>query len=174
MQARLSAVIDLCRIAGTDPALVAVSLDDLVRRVIQARCASETTPIETDIGVMPVVQADPVLIENALLRLVDNAVIASAAASPRQIGVTCIREGSHWVIRVRNTGPEIAEVARRRLFEPFGIAHAGGVTSVGMGLAIVREIAELHGGKAWHEAVSGGSVFAFSIAADPATTGGGQ
>ncbi|HEY0284175.1 MAG TPA: ATP-binding protein [Vicinamibacterales bacterium] len=90
------------------------------------------------------VDADRALLQLAVRQLLDNAVKYSPAASTIELRAS----GNGGVrIAVRNSGSVIAEHDRERIFERFyrgeGAAHVAGT---GMGLAIVRQIAEAHGG----------------------------
>jgi signal transduction histidine kinase len=49
-------------------------------------------------------------------------------------------------VTVENTGPQIAPEAVEELFEPFRRLHDRSGTGHGLGLAIVRSIAAIHGG----------------------------
>jgi two-component system sensor histidine kinase KdpD len=91
-----------------------------------------------------IVDADEHLLRLALRQLLDNALKYSPATSTIEIDAT----GDAGVqIAVRNSGPAIPEHEQRRVFEPFYRgAQARQVPGTGMGLAIVRQIAEAHGG----------------------------
>lgn len=72
-------------------------------------------------------------------------------------------DGSHVRIVVADAGPGIAESERERVFEPFYRAEGhreGEDGGVGLGLSLVRQIAEHHGGSVRYEAnARGGSRF---------------
>jgi two-component system sensor histidine kinase KdpD len=91
-----------------------------------------------------VVDADRDLLGLALRQLVDNAVKYSPATSTIELGAT----GNGSVeIAVRNSGPAIPEPEQSRIFERFYRgAQARQVPGTGMGLAIVQQIAQAHGG----------------------------
>lgn len=78
--------------------------------------------------------------------LVDNALSYSAPDSP--VVVTSSIEPGAFSISVHNEGPPIPQELLPRLFDPMtrGAAAAGHATSVGLGLFIVRQIAQAHGG----------------------------
>jgi signal transduction histidine kinase len=102
-----------------------------------------------DAGVM---MADERRLKQALLNLVRNAITHTAEG-----GVITLeaRRGSESVnLAVRDTGPGIRKEDRERIFEPFeraqaGAALAGAVKNhrgAGLGLSLVKNIVELHGG----------------------------
>jgi two-component system, OmpR family, sensor histidine kinase KdpD len=90
------------------------------------------------------VDADRGLLGLALRQLLDNAVKYSPPSSTIEIAAN----GNGTVdIAVRNTGPQIPERERSRIFERFYRgAQARHVPGTGMGLAIVQQIAQAHGG----------------------------
>ncbi|MFI5299252.1 MAG: HD domain-containing phosphohydrolase [Polyangiales bacterium] len=108
--------------------------------------------------------ADAERIEQALHNLLGNALKFSSADSIVEVGCD---ELEPELVRfwVADRGPGIPEHARTSVFNRYfqlddgGAAHAPGA-GVGLGLAIVRHIAELHGGRAIAEGrVGGGSRF---------------
>jgi two-component system sensor histidine kinase KdpD len=90
------------------------------------------------------VDADRELLGLALRQLLDNAVKYSPPTS--QIEITATADGM-VDIAVRNSGVPIPEPERSRIFERFSRgSHARHVPGTGMGLAIVQQIAQAHGG----------------------------
>jgi two-component system sensor histidine kinase KdpD len=90
------------------------------------------------------IHADRELLALALRQLLDNAVKYSPATSAIEIAASGTDEVD---ISVRNSGPPIPEREQARLFERFYRgSQARGVPGTGMGLAIVRQIAEAHRG----------------------------
>ena len=93
------------------------------------------------------VSGERFLLGLALSNLLQNAL----DFSPRGSTVTCSAEAdaTHIRFRVRDHGPGIADYAQERLFERFfSLPRPDGTAkSTGLGLALVREIATLHGGE---------------------------
>ncbi len=90
------------------------------------------------------VDGDRHLLGLALRQLLDNAVKYSPRTST--IEVAAIGNGS-VDITVRNSGDAIREAERAHIFERFYRgAHARQIPGTGMGLAIVQQIAQAHGG----------------------------
>ncbi|MEM5016974.1 HAMP domain-containing sensor histidine kinase [Metabacillus indicus] len=76
------------------------------------------------------------------------------------IGAKLSREGSDYLLKIWNDGPPIEEDILAHLFEPF---HKGSNGEFGLGLNIVKRIAELHGGKVWAVNEKGMSTFYVKI-----------
>jgi two-component system sensor histidine kinase MprB len=104
------------------------------------------------------VRVDPVLVERAVGNLLDNAVKYSPPGAPIEVTV---RNGE---VVVADKGPGIAEADLPRIFDRFyRAATARAKPGAGLGLAIVREAAEAHGGAASAESDSGGSRFTLTL-----------
>jgi signal transduction histidine kinase len=89
---------------------------------------------------------DPVLIERLVANLVDNALRHNVAHGRIQIATRA--EDGTAVLRVINTGPVLPASAVERLFQPFqrlGPERTGHRDGAGLGLSIVRAIADAHG-----------------------------
>ena len=108
------------------------------------------------------VRADRELLGLALRQLLDNAVKYSPPNSVIEIAAT---GGPTVEITVRNSGAAIPEHEQGRLFERFYRgAQARRVPGTGMGLAIVRQIAEAHHGTARVRSAPGaGTEFVISL-----------
>lgn len=88
-------------------------------------------------------------------RALRNAVLNAVRHAEGRVVLTAQAVDGAVQIAVADDGPGIAEADRERVFEPFtrldeSRSRAGG--GVGLGLAIVRRILQLHGGRAWVEA----------------------
>ncbi|HQR29357.1 MAG TPA: protoglobin domain-containing protein [Anaeromyxobacteraceae bacterium] len=97
------------------------------------------------------VTGDPVSLRQALLNLVANAV--EAASPSGAVRVRARAEDGMVVVEVDDDGPGIPESVRGRLFEPLVTSKPHGN---GLGLALVKRVAERHGGSVAHAARPGG------------------
>jgi len=120
---------------------------DLSRTVVEA--ASELEPVTGDHELH--VDVEPVTVIGArddlhrvALNLMENAIKHTPAGT--RIQVTLRRDGDDAVLVVADDGPGIPEELRDRVFERF-VRGGGEVSgSSGLGLSIVRAVAEGHGG----------------------------
>ncbi len=89
------------------------------------------------------VQADPRMLEIMLRNLVENALRYCPDGS--RVEVSVIRHEGRERIAVRDNGPGVDDASRARLGERFFRVLGQGQGGSGLGLSIVRRIAELHG-----------------------------
>ncbi|MBK9002109.1 MAG: HAMP domain-containing histidine kinase [Myxococcales bacterium] len=103
---------------------------------------------------------DPTLLARALTNLLENA--KEHAGGVERLVVE--REAGAWVFAVEDGGPGFAEQDLVRAFDKFVRGEKSAGSSLGLGLSLVRRIAEAHGGRAWAENRSaGGARVAFSV-----------
>jgi signal transduction histidine kinase len=103
---------------------------------------------------LPDVEADPGQLRQALVNLVENAVQAtSPRGEVRIVGAVASEAAAAVVLAVEDDGPGVDEAVRRRLFEPLVTTKARGI---GLGLALVKRVAERHGGSVAYEPRPGG------------------
>ena len=118
--------------------------------------------VRTPIGA---VRTDPVLLRSILQNLLVNAVRYTPQGT---VLLAARRRGESWRIEVRDSGPGIASEERERLFSAWerGEASAAGPEGVGLGLAIVRRLADRLGHRIELRSAPGrGSVFSVELEA---------
>jgi signal transduction histidine kinase len=101
------------------------------------------------------IYVDPIRMTQVLANLLSNA--AKYTAPGGQITLSAERAGDEVVIRVRDTGRGIEKDLLVRVFEPFfqaGRSRSSPEGGLGVGLSLVQQLVELHGGRA--EALSAG------------------
>lgn len=100
-------------------------------------------------------------IAGALLNLANNSL--DAVEEGLELVIEARRSGEMAEIRVRDNGPGIPDELRARIFEPFFTTRSRGT---GLGLAVVKAVAEAHGGNVELERTSGeGASFVLKIPA---------
>jgi two-component system sensor histidine kinase MprB len=137
-----------------------VQLDELVEGVVErARTRAPQATFVTALAPTKV-HVDPVLLERAVSNLLDNAVKYSPEGAPIEVTV---RDGQ---VIVADHGPGVADEDMPRIFDRFYRAAASrSKPGAGLGLAIVREAAEAHGGKATVESSPQGARFTLTLPA---------
>jgi two-component system nitrogen regulation sensor histidine kinase NtrY len=92
---------------------------------------------------LPAIEGDRRLLGRAVLNLVENALQAVGDAGRIQVGLATSEGGQRVELTVTDSGPGIDPALVERVFEPFFSTKSGGS---GLGLPLVRKIAEDHGG----------------------------
>jgi two-component system sensor histidine kinase KdpD len=97
---------------------------------------------------LPLVPVDGVLVEQALVNLLENA--AKYTDPPGAIEVTARAEDGSIVVEVADEGPGLPPGTEERVFEKFYRAESAR-RGFGLGLPICRAIVTAHGGRIWAE-----------------------
>jgi two-component system sensor histidine kinase TctE len=101
------------------------------------------------------VEGDPFLLREMLNNLLDNAIRYTQPGG--QVTVRVNANAGRPVVTIEDNGPGIPEAERARVFERFYRVLGTGVEGCGLGLAIVREIAQSHGAEVKLTPTEGGS-----------------
>lgn len=120
------------------------------------------------------VEVDRQRIEQVLTNILSNAIKFTPKRG--QIDVYVSETPNDLQVCVHDNGPGIPERDQPRLFERFFVVTDGrGLSGVGLGLYIARQMIELHGGRIWLESQVGkGSIFCFAVPKTTAAARGGQ
>lgn len=118
-----------------------------------------------DAVALGLVQADRQRLTQAVMNLADNAVRHTAEGDRISLGTSVDEtEARIWV---RDSGPGISLTEQHRIFERFAAGQKRG--GAGLGLAIVRAVAEAHGGRVELVSAPGlGATFAIVIPTETA------
>ena len=151
-----------------DPTRRRINLNELVTKVahiVRPDAVAYSCEVETSLAKdLPLIEGDPVQIQQVLVNLVSNALDAMRQTPPdrRKVEISTAGNGDNEVrLSVRDHGTGIRTEVHERLFDRFFTTKEQGL---GMGLAIVRSIVESHGGEIQAENVAdGGARFYFTL-----------
>ena len=150
-------------VSRTDTDLHRVVRDVMMLAELDGRANGVPITSESD-EILPLVQADPIQLQQVLLNLVRNAVDAMAEVPHRNRGVlvSTRRLGEDEVgISVIDHGHGISSEDATRIFDPFFTTKTQGM---GMGLSLSRSIVESHGGRLlFTDNPSGGTIFTMAL-----------
>jgi len=152
--------------------LADVDINDVLGDVITRAASSSTVIVEFKADLdprLPIVTGD----RDRLIQVVSNLVNNAVKYSPDGGTVTLSSrsDGGFALVSIADTGLGIPPDEIGHVFERFRRVRSGAAQSIpgtGLGLTIVKQIVEMHGGKIWVEsAVGHGSAFHFTIPLAP-------
>jgi signal transduction histidine kinase len=170
----VNSLLDLSQLKAQSQPIVRTSEDisAIIRGVVQEfKPRAEPKGITLDTGVLEAVTApiDRGKIWRVLSNLLDNAL--KFTPSGGQVTLAAYSRDEFIEVQVADTGIGIPEDQLERIFDKFyqldsSITRA--YSGMGLGLAIAREIIQLHGGTIWAESKPGtGSIFHFTLPKTP-------
>ncbi len=149
---------------GPEPVDLSLAVQEIVddwRPLAQAADVTVRTELAGDVHAV----ADRRALRQMVLNLLDNAVKYGPVGQVVTVGTSSA--GARVRIWVDDQGPGVPARERERVWNPFYRLDRDARSSVagsGIGLFVVRELAQLHGGSAWVEdAPSGGARFVVEL-----------
>lgn len=169
MDRLLKDLLELSRIGHVLGPRERVSLDELAEEakdIVSGRLVGRGIDVVILPG-LPVVHGDRLRLLEVLQNLLDNAAKFMGDQKEPRIEVGSRRDGEEVVVFVRDNGIGIDPQHRERVFGLFDKLDPKG-EGTGVGLALVKRIVELHGGRIWVESDGRlmGSTFCFTLPAD--------
>lgn len=167
----INGILDLSKIEANKMELdykefeLASSLD-LIRNILSPIADKKNIEIETGVdSSISKICADEDRFIRIMFNLVDNAIKFSFENSLVKIGAR--KKGELVEITVEDTGIGIKTEDQNKLFKPFSQVNSFSskkFQGTGLGLSLVKQIVNLHGGYVWFKSEQGkGSTFAFAI-----------
>ena len=106
--------------------------------------------------------------EDRLRQIIQNLMVNATKFTPEggTIHLRAREQNGFLIIEVQDTGYGIPEEEQRRLFRPYHrqIGDREHLSGLGLGLALCKNLVQLHGGRIWVQSQEGkGSLFSFSI-----------
>jgi PAS domain S-box-containing protein len=157
-------ILAFSRISRVPPAATSVDVGQAIERILQDLVTPDLAATVRIRAPLPVVLANPSLIDQILRNLLTNAFtygVTPGDAPDVEIG--CEDRAGHWRLFVRDHGPGIPLDQQERVFGLFERLTAGKTVNpkgTGVGLSIVRKAAEAMGGQAGVDAgVGAGACF---------------
>jgi signal transduction histidine kinase len=168
MHRLLDELLELSRVGRVINPSEHVDLGELAREAADLVGAAITErSVEVVIApAMPVVYGDRVRLLEVLQNLVENAVKFMGEAPAPRVEIGAGRRGGEVVCHVRDNGLGIAPTYHEKIFGLFDRLHPE-IEGTGIGLALVKRIVEVHGGRIWveSEGEGRGSTFFFTLPA---------
>jgi PAS domain S-box-containing protein len=173
----LSDILELSRAQRMQPPMEEVDAEVLVKEALSRLDTrmKETGATVQIIAALPRLQVNRMWATQGLYNLLSNALKFTRDGDAPQIEIAPyqapVSEASVAGIVVKDRGPGVPPRHAKRIFMLFQRAVGRDVEGTGAGLAIVRQVAERHGGQAWVQPrAGGGSEFVITFARRLTTT----
>ncbi len=166
MEQLVEDLLEFSRIGGFCDPVDRVSLGELASEAVQLVSGSigeRGVKVKIDPG-LPTVRGDRSRLLQVLQNLIENAVKFMGTQSDPRIDIGARSDEGGTVFYVKDNGIGIDPLDQARIFDLFTKVDQG-VKGTGLGLALVKKIIEIHGGRIWVESQGRdkGSSFYFTL-----------
>jgi light-regulated signal transduction histidine kinase (bacteriophytochrome) len=144
----------------------AVNLSHLLKESVrEVWDETEGRDIIWKFGELPVVYGEPLILKLVLVNLISNALKFTRSRPRAEIEIGCRNDGNEYVCFIKDNGVGFNMDYVDKLFGIFQRLHTQDqFKGTGIGLANVRRIITLHGGRTWAESSEGqGATFYFTL-----------
>ncbi|MDO8262720.1 MAG: CHASE3 domain-containing protein [Gallionella sp.] len=171
MDGLIDGILQYSRVGRVKETIIAVDLDRLVHEVIDLLAPPPSIVVSIE-NQLPTVMTEPTRIQQVFQNLLSNA-IKYMDKPEGEIRIACVAEGRQWKFSITDNGPGIDQQHFEKIFQLFQtLAPRDRVESTGVGLALVKKIVEMYGGRIWLEStVKRGSTFFFTLPRTAANAG---
>jgi two-component system phosphate regulon sensor histidine kinase PhoR len=135
-----------------------MNLTELVKesqKILPRDFQKHSPQVKLDAGLSQlIVDVDPTLLQHAFRNIIENAFKFGA----KDVHVKASQENGSVTVQFIDNGPGIPPEERERVFERFYQVDkdfVGQIPGAGLGLTMVRETVQAHGGKVWVESATG-------------------
>jgi signal transduction histidine kinase len=174
LEKRLAELLDTVKTGSGKIQLQLEPVD--MKSIIMGACVQITPLVQnkdqklaTDIpGSLPLIHGDGPRLEQVLMNLMTNAVKFTPQGG--SITIKAREQDSGLMVAVKDNGIGIAKEDQARLFKAYSRIRSDRQRQpgLGLGLALSKQVVELHGGRIWVESDSGsGSTFSFFLPRRP-------
>lgn len=167
MRCLLDDILTLSRVQQMNTPTELITGNTIINRVLERletriQESNATVRVASD---LPALQVDRTWATEALYNLVSNALKYTQDGEAPIIDIEAYHEADKVGFVIKDRGPGVRAEHAEKIFQMFQRAVGREIEGTGAGLAIVRQIAERHRGRAWVEArEGGGSAFIITFA----------
>jgi two-component system, chemotaxis family, sensor kinase Cph1 len=132
-----------------DKELAMTNFEDIIERIknnLKTNIQIENATITAD--ALPTLRANKSGMTQLLQHLVENALKFRSERTPK-IHISAQIIGDNWQFSVKDNGVGLDETYQDKAFQPFQRINQRDRPGMGMGLAICRKVAKMHGGNIW-------------------------
>ncbi|WP_440565210.1 sensor histidine kinase [Trinickia sp.] len=163
MSALIDGILEYSRAGRIKETSMRLDMNALMREIVDLLAPPSSIQILVATP-LPILTADKTRIQQVLQNLLSNAIKYMDKPAGR-IRVDCVEQDEVLLFSVSDNGPGIEKRHFERIFQLFQtLAPRDQVESTGVGLALVKKIVEMYGGRVWVESEVGtGSTFFFTL-----------
>jgi len=169
MKMLLDELLELSRLGNVDNKPELVTVEELMHEVLpyfSQEIVERNIEVIVNEGIPPL-YADKVRLREVYQNLIENAVKYSRQQPQPRIEVGSRKDGGQLVYFVQDNGKGIDLAYQKKVFDLFERIDTS-IEGTGVGLALVKRIIELHGGRIWAESegenTGTGTTFCFTMA----------
>lgn len=168
MDRLIDGILEYSRVGRLHEARVEVDTHALVQEIIELLAPPPHIRVTVEAG-LPTIVAERTRLQQVFQNLLSNAIKYMDKPEGR-VHVGCRAADGGYEFYVSDNGPGIAARHQEKIFQLFQtLAPRDRVESTGVGLALVKKIVELYGGRVWVDSEPGrGSTFYFTLPRSPA------
>ncbi|MBI4990012.1 MAG: PAS domain S-box protein [Rhodocyclales bacterium] len=157
-------ILEFSRISRAEFEMAAVDMGGLAQACLHD-LAADYPAAQVDIGGLPAATGDAAALRQVFANLIGNALKYSSKKDSPRIEIGAREAEGETVYFVRDNGAGFNMEYAQRLFGVFQRVHTDAeFPGTGVGLAIVKNIVERHGGRVWAEAAKDeGATFHFTL-----------
>ena len=128
-----------------------IQLFDQIKKGMELEIDNDSAELVFNAEIDKPILADAEQLSRVLFNLIENAQKFACKGKPARVTIHACEDGDFALISVIDNGIGIDPRCAERIFEPLKSLHGPGseYEGAGIGLSLVRSIAEGHGGKAW-------------------------
>ncbi|MFI1193006.1 ATP-binding protein [Micromonospora sp. NPDC020750] len=170
MQRLINDLLAFSRIGRLTTGFTEVDLNKVMGDVAgQTEAARQYADAELTWGELPTIRGEEPLLTNLLANLVSNSIKFRRPDVPPKVHVSARLVDDEWEIRCQDNGIGIEPEFADKIFVIFQRLHSkDAYPGTGIGLAIVKKIAEYHGGRVWVDTdTAEGTAIRFTLPALP-------
>lgn len=163
MDSLIDGILQYSRVGRVRETVVDVDVNEIIKEALAMLAPPPHIRVEVAPG-LPVIRAERTRILQLFQNLLSNA-IKYMDKPAGLVRIDCVAHDDEWEFSVSDNGPGIEPRHFKRIFQLFQtLAPKDRVESTGVGLALVKKIVELYGGRVWVESQPGvGSTFFLTL-----------
>lgn len=170
-------LLNFSRMGRTELRFVPIQLENVIQEAVrELRHEIEGRNVRLHVHPLPVVNGDPVMLRQAFINLLSNALKYSRDRNPALVEVFAAETAQETIVSVRDNGVGFDPAYAHKLFGVFQRLHSPQeFEGTGIGLAIVRRVIARHDGRVWAEGeVDKGATFNIALPREPSSAAGGD